>query len=82
MSATYDGHDRALRRSVHGRILGGDGGHNTGWSWHFVPNEWDLAEISIEVYDGRPSYLEQNLEQWLRDVGRYCPWSSRIVRER
>jgi hypothetical protein len=70
------------RLHINGPIARGDGGHNTGWRWHFVPNEWDLAEISIEVCDGQPSYVDQHLDAWLRDVGRYCPWSSRIVRER
>lgn len=70
-------------RSLHinGRIARGDGGHNTGWSWHFIPGEWDLAEISTEVCDGRPSMVEEELDYWVDGVGRFCPWSSRVKEE-
>jgi hypothetical protein len=54
---------------------------NNGWSWHFVPGEWDLVEASIEVCDGRPSDVEEDLDYWVDNVGRFCPWSSQVVRE-
>lgn len=54
---------------------------NNGWSWHFVPGEWDLVETSIEVCDGRPSAVEEDLDYWVDDVGRFCPWSSYVMRE-
>jgi hypothetical protein len=65
---------------INGPIARGDGNHNRGWRWHFKPNEWTLAGISIELCDGRPSYVDEHLDEWLRDVGRFCPWSSRIAR--
>ena len=70
------------RLHINGQIARGDGGHNTGWRWHFAPHDWDLAEISIELCDGQPSFVDEHLDEWLRDVGRYCPWSSRLVKER
>lgn len=54
---------------------------NNGWSWHFVPDKWDLVETSIEVCDGRPSYVEKNISYWVDDVGRFCPFGSYVVRE-
>lgn len=54
---------------------------NTRWNWHFVPDKWDLVETSIEVCDGRPSFVEQNLDYWVDEVGRFCPWSSRVLKE-
>lgn len=54
---------------------------NNGWSWHFVPDKWSLVEMSIEVCDGRPSYVEENINYWVDDVGRFCPFSSYVVRE-
>lgn len=54
---------------------------NNDWSWHFVPGEWDLVETSIEVCDGRPSAVEEDLDYWVDDVGRFCPWSSHVLRE-
>ncbi|PHN04628.1 BP74-related protein [Flavilitoribacter nigricans] len=53
---------------------------NTGWSWYFNPEDWDLADLSIELCDGNPQYVEDHLEDYL-DIDRYCPWSSYVSRE-
>jgi hypothetical protein len=53
---------------------------NNDWSWYFTPNEWDLADISIELCDGNPQYVEDNLQDYL-DIDRYCPWSSYVLQE-
>lgn len=64
-----------------GPLRRGDGGFNSPWSWHFDPDEVRLTEVAVEVCDGLPSYVEENLEDFLvRGVG-YCPWSERIVGE-
>lgn len=64
-----------------GPLRRGDGGFNSPWSWHFDPDEVRLTEVAVEVCDGLPSYVEENLEDFLvRGVG-YCPWSGRIVGE-
>lgn len=65
---------------INGSIAAGDGGHNQPWSWHFVPDEWSLAEISIEICDGTPSWVESDLEYWLT-LGQFCPWSSYVAYE-
>lgn len=65
---------------VTGKLVRGDGGFNQPWSWHLEPTSVRMAEISIEVCDGRPSYVEQNLEEWLATVSEsYCPWGSKVV---
>lgn len=69
------------RLHIHGDIERGDGGHNTGWSWHFVPGEWDLVEISAEVCDGTPQMVENDLDYWVDQIGYFCPWSSRVFSE-
>lgn len=53
---------------------------NKSWSWYFLADEWDLADISIELCDGNPQYVEDHLEDYL-DIERYCPWSSYVLRE-
>ena len=63
-----------------GPIRGGDGGVNTGWSWHFT-GDVALAELSIELCDGRPSMVEADLGYWLRTVGSFCPWGSYVYAE-
>ena len=57
----------------------GPGLHNTPWSWHLNPQDIHMAEVTIEVCDGTPDLVEQGLEFWLNTVGRYCPWSAKLV---
>lgn len=70
-------------RSLHinGDIARGNDGHNTNWSWHFIPGEWNLVELSAEVCDGRPGMVEEDLDYWVDQVGYFCPWSSRVLQE-
>lgn len=70
-------------RSMHinGPITRGEVDYNSGWSWYFVENEWDLVTVSAEVCDGRPSFVEEDLDYWVDQVGRFCPWSSRVEAE-
>lgn len=65
---------------INGTIARGQA-NNNGWNWHFVTGEWELTEAAIEVCDGRPSMVEQNIDYWVDDVGHFCPWSSFVVRE-
>lgn len=66
---------------INGAIEAGDGGVNAPWSWHFTPDAWNLAEMSMEVCDGWPSYIEEHLDEWLKSPGSFCPWGSRIESE-
>lgn len=63
---------------INGALDWGDGGFNAPWSWHIVPNDWFLAEISMELCDGLPQDVEDNLDYWINTVGRFCCWSSFI----
>ena len=73
----YDGNNNM---HITGKLVRGDGGFNQPWSWHLDPASVSMAEISIEVCDGRPSYVEESLDEWLATVGdTYCPWGSRVV---
>jgi hypothetical protein len=67
---------------INGKILKNDTGCdlNYEWSWYFDPDDWDLSDISIELCDGNPNYVEENLNDYL-DIERYCPWSSVVLRE-
>lgn len=60
-----------------GRIMAGNGGFNQPWEWQFVPESVRMAEVSIEVCDGLPSYVNSHLDDFIA-VG-YCPWSGKII---
>lgn len=66
---------------INGAIARGERDYNPGYPWHFVEGEWALAEISTEVCDGRPAALSENLDYWVDEVGRFCPWSSQVKKE-
>jgi hypothetical protein len=70
-------------RTLHidGPIARGDAGENLGWHWHHKPGEWNLAEVSVESCDGRPGFVEGDLDYWVDQVGRFCPWGSRVLAE-
>lgn len=58
-----------------GTVVRDDPGVNEPWSWHIDPATLEFADMTIEVCDGLPSYVEDGTitsEQ-------YCPWSAVIV---
>lgn len=73
----------AAQRNLHinGPVDSGNGSHNLGWSWHFEPGQWELVEISIELCDGRPQNVEDDVDKWIADVGTFCPWASYVAAE-
>lgn len=64
---------------LNGPLGRGDGGHNLDWNWHFLPGEWVLAEASIELCDGNPQYVSENLDTYIDTVGSYCPWGAHVL---
>jgi hypothetical protein len=57
-----------------GRVLR-ETGINTGFSWSLDPNDFEFADVTVEVCDGLPSDVEAGTI--LGD--RYCPWSATVV---
>lgn len=67
---------REVPRIPNGRVVrGGDGGVNTGYSWHIDPRDLEWADVTTEVCDGKPSDVEA--ETITSD--RFCPWSAEVV---
>jgi hypothetical protein len=74
------------RKIVIGKLERGSGGYNKNSShefkWHFREDDWNLTDLSIEIYDGRPySDPDLNIDYWVDTVKRFSPWSSYIKRE-
>lgn len=65
---------------VNGRLARGNGGFNQPWEWHLVPESVEFADVTIEVCDGCPQMVQNDLNYWIDTVGRFCPWTSRVVR--
>ena len=58
-----------------GLIVRGDPSVNTGWSWHIDPQSLEFADMTTEVCDGKPSYVEDGT----LSGDRFCPWSARVI---
>lgn len=74
------------RNFINGPIYYGNGGHNHNanhwFLWHFIPNQWNLVELAIELCDGCPyTDVDTDTAYWVGTVGQFCPWSGRPVRE-
>jgi hypothetical protein len=67
------------RGVVSGQLAAGNGGFNTPWSWHLAPASVHVADLTIELCDGRPSMVEADLDYWIETVKQYCPWGARVV---
>lgn len=58
-----------------GVVVRDDPGPNAPWSWHIDPATLEFADMTIEVCDGLPSYVEDGTVT----SDRFCPWSAEIV---
>ena len=72
----FSGH--GSKKVPNGKLTAGNE-FNPGWSWHLDPDSITFADQTIEVCDGRPSYVEQHHVEWISTVGNYCPWSAVMV---
>ena len=69
----FSGHES--KKVPNGKLEAGSE-FNPGLSWHLDSDSIAFAEQTIEVCDGRPSYVEQHHAEWISNVGNYCPWSA------
>ena len=72
----------AIGSIPNGRILrgAGAGDHNTPRAWHLDPDDIEIVDAAVEVCDGRPSYVDAHVDEYVDVIGRYCPWGARLVR--
>lgn len=48
---------------------------NVGWSWHLDPDDFEWADVTPEVCDGLPDYVEDRS----LTSDRYCSWHAIVV---
>jgi hypothetical protein len=60
-----------------GELECGNGTFNCGWTWRMSPASITFAEVTIEVCDATPSYVQGNCASFPN--GRYCPWSAEVI---
>lgn len=62
-------------RIPNGKIVRGDPGVNTGYSWHIDPASVEFVDMTTEVCDGRPSDVEKQLVT----SNQFCPWNAQVI---
>lgn len=62
-----------------GELAAGSANYNDPWSWHLIPSTVHTPDLAIEVCDGRPSMVEDDLDYWLETVERFCPWGATVT---
>jgi hypothetical protein len=67
--------------NINGQILRGTGGFNAGYSWHLKPSSVEFVDLTIELCDGMPSYVEENVDYYVDTVKQYCPWGIKVLGE-
>lgn len=50
------------------------------WSW-FASEVTNISDIGSTTCNGLPQFLEDRIDQWIKDPGRICFWTYRIKRE-
>ena len=60
-----------------GQLECNNGTYNCGWTWRMNPASITFAEITIEVCDATPSYVQGNCSSF--PAGQYCPWSAQLI---
>jgi hypothetical protein len=58
-----------------GTVVRDDPGVNAPWSWHIDPATLEFADMTIEVCDGLPSFVEDRTVT----SEQYCPWSAKVI---
>eukprot|EP00440_Ansanella_granifera_P021307 gb/GFBE01023128.1/.p1 GENE.gb/GFBE01023128.1/~~gb/GFBE01023128.1/.p1 ORF type:complete len:183 (+),score=33.63 gb/GFBE01023128.1/:1-549(+) len=49
------------------------------WSWHVDPTDLGWVDMTTEVCDASPKFIEKNEEAWISSPGRWCPWTVEIL---
>jgi hypothetical protein len=63
-----------------GELLRGNGGFNAPHQWHIDPATVYVADLAMEVCDGRPfSEVGSDIDYWVDVLGTYCPWGARVT---
>ena len=62
-----------------GRLVRGTA-ENRGHAWHL--EDVEIVDMTIELCDGTARMVDDELDRWIAENGRYCPWDARVLRYR
>ncbi|MEJ2709483.1 MAG: hypothetical protein P8074_17870 [Anaerolineales bacterium] len=64
-----------------GKLLSGpgQGDHNAPWRWHLDPQDIKMTVTSEKDCDVAPTTIEEDLDEYIKKVGRYCPSGAELL---
>lgn len=62
-----------------GKLVRGQAFYNKPWNWHIDSQDISMVDFTIEIYDGLPSHVQNDLNYWLDTVGRFAPWQAKLT---
>ncbi len=62
------------------QVVAGKDDCNPGYAWHVEPQGMAWGDLSMEICDAAPSYIQSDIAGWISTPTRYCPWGPQIVR--
>ena len=72
---------RERAASVHLGPIDRGNSDNLEWNWHFVPGQWMLTELAIELCDGNAELVSEDVDYQVGTLGQFCRWSSYVASE-
>jgi hypothetical protein len=54
-------------------------GIDADYSWHVDPHDVEWADMTIELCDATPGYIEDDPQAWIDQVGGWCPWTAEVI---
>jgi hypothetical protein len=70
-------HGQSQAKIPVGQLECNNGTYNCGWTWRMSPASITFAEVTIEVCDATPSYVQGNCASFPNAT--YCPWSAELI---
>jgi hypothetical protein len=67
---------RSTAQIPNGKLVCTSANYNCGYSWYLDPSSIQFADVTIELCDGTPSYVEANCASFGTN---YCPWSAQLI---
>jgi hypothetical protein len=64
---------------ISGRLVRGNGGFNAPYGWHIDPASITAPDLAMELCDGKPSFIDPEIDYWVDTVKYYCPWGAKVI---
>lgn len=54
--------------------------YDSQYNWHVDKSKTRMVEVAMELCDGRPTDVQEDIDYWAYNVKTYCPWGAKVVK--